>query len=589
VTRREVLALISAAGVRALAADQNKASDPILLAMQDELERSRSLQITNLDKPYFIEYVVNVNRGFSVTASLGAIVNVSPTRFRIPNVRVRVGDPKFDNANYAYSDFYAGSRYDPDQLPLDDDYAVFRRTLWLATDRAYKTAVEAIGRKRAAIKSQNVGEMLPDFWNAEPVQMIQPISAAPPDQQHWVKRIREWSEIFADYPDIIGSTVQFSSGVGARYLVNTEGTRVRVAESLTTLQVRARAYATDGTQVRDAISIEAEDVSGLPKDDEIARAIKGVAENVRALAGAKAGESYSGPILFEGVAGPQIIAEVLARELWAPRRPLGDPGSRPVPFRASDLERRVGSRILPESFDIVDDPTRTKWEGIRLIGDYPIDEEGVVPKPLPVVDKGVLKNLLLTRQPIAGFNASNGRARLPGSFGTKTAGYSNLLISASEAVSGSDLRKKLLELCKARNLAYGMIVRKMDYPTSASLDEIRRIVANFQQSGGAGRPVSLPILAYRIYPDGREELVRGLQFRGFDVRSLRDIAGASKERHHFHLLNNLAPFALMGAGGFVAPSSVVGPSLLFNDVELETTREDQQKLPLVPPPSLSNA
>jgi hypothetical protein len=212
-----------------------------------------------------------------------------------------------------------------------------------------------------------------------------------------------------------------------------------------------------------------------------------------------------------------------------------------------------------------------------------VDLEGVVPEPLVLVEKGLLKNYLLTRQPVRGFEGSNGRARMPGSFGAKSAGISNLFVRAAQTASAVELRRRLLELCQARNKPYGLIVRKMDFPSSASFDEVRRVLAGMQ-SGGAGRPTSLPVLVYRLYPDGREELVRGLRFRGLGARSLRDILAASDESHLFEFLDNPAPFALMGAGGYVSESAVIAPSVLIDDVELQKIDDEQPRLPLVPPP-----
>ena len=72
-----------------------------------------------------------------------------------------------------------------------------------------------------------------------------------------------------------------------------------------------------------------------------------------------------------------------------------------------------------------------------------------------------------------------------------------------------------------------------------------------QDGASAARPVSLPLLAYRVYPDGREELVRGLRFKDLTVRSLRDIVAAGGEPAVFDYLENGAPFAADGSG---APS-----------------------------------
>src|SRR5919197_1585495 len=113
------------------------------------------------------------------------------------------------------------------------------------------------------------------------------------------------------------------------------------------------------------------------------------------------------------MAGAPNLGEGFGRNLSLPRRPAGDGGGRGGGFQNSELEGRVGARVLPESFDVVDDPTQKEWRGRPLFGSYEVDREGVIPKPLRLVEKGVLKGFLLTRQPVRGFAGSNGRARLP--------------------------------------------------------------------------------------------------------------------------------------------------------------------------------
>ena len=502
---------------------------------------------------------------------------------RIPAVRVRVGDYTFDNTNSVFTDYYSGSRYDSEQMVIDDDYANLRRDLWLATDRAYKTASEAIGRKQAALKNMTQVEQLPDYWKAPPVEVMLPAARFEVDRKKWTNRVRSLSALFLEYPEVLASAVTFGENNSQRYMVNSEGSRIRVPEPLSTLEIRGQGYSQDGAAVRDAISFLADTPDGLPSESELKQAATQVAANIRSLLSAPLGEPYTGPVLFDGVAAPQLIAELLGSELGVTRRPLSEPG-RPVPFRASELEGRVGSRILPEFIDVVDDPTRKEYDGKRVYGDFPVDEEGVVPPPLHLVEKGKLTTLLLTRQPVKGFGASNGRARLPGPYGAHTPVFSNLIVTASESVPGAELKKKLIAMATARQKPYGILIRKMDYPSSASLDEIRRIAVHAQQAGGSSRPLTLPLLAYRVYPDGREELVRGLEFRGVTIRSLRDISAVSSHSNVFQFLNNLAPFALMGAGGYVAPSSVVSPSLLFEELELTRPQDDLPNAPVVPAP-----
>ena len=561
---------------------QAPATDSTFRAMHDELERSRKLTVPNLEPPYFIEYLIDDEESFAVTASLGGVVARRHERFRSPEVRVRVGDYKFDNTNYSGSGFSFGSRYNLERFPLDDAYPVLRRYLWLQTDSVYKSAVEAISRKRAALRNVTAGEQIADFAHAAPAHYLQTLPRLAIDEEAWTNRVRALSAVFAQYPEVRNSSVVLESGDGGFYLVNSEGAEVRAPESATYLRAQATAQAPDGMTVRDAVAFHSLDAAHMPTEAELNRGVTALAENVVALAHAPKGEDYSGPVLFAGVAGAQIFAEVLGRNLALTRRPAADQG-RGGAVSPSELEGRVGARILPDSFDVVDDPTQKEWRGRPLFGSYDVDREGVMAAPLRLIEKGLLKGFLLTRQPVRGFEGSNGRARMPGSYGASAAGFSNLFIGSSETTPAAELEKTLIELCRTRDKPYGIIVRKMDFPSSASLDEVRRLLSGAQ---GSTRPVSIPILIYKVYPDGREELVRGLRFRGLNVRSLKDILAAGDDSTAFEFMNSPAPFALIGASSFTAETCVVAPSILIDDLELHPAEEELPMLPVTPAPEL---
>ncbi len=561
--------------------------DVILRAMKDELERSRQLRIVSLDAPYFFEYRVEDASVYSVAATMGALIGSNQSAVRIPVVKVRVGDYAFDNTNHIYSDFYAGTRYDPTQLPLENDYLALRQVLWLATDRSYKTAADAIARKRASMKNMNLPEQLPDFSKAEPVQAILPIRRVPINEAQWKDRVVKLSGVFTGYPKVFSSVVDLQTSESTDYLVNSEGTTLRFPEDLTFIRIRAYGLAADGASVRDAEVIQAFEVTGMPADTELRRQAIELANNVTALTQAPAGEAYTGPVLFESRAAAQLFGQLLGDNLKIARKPIAEPG-RPAPYLPSELENRIGSRVLPDWMDVVDDPTQTEFHGHTLFGTYLYDMEGVAPKPLTLIEKGVLKTFALTRSPVVkGFENSNGRSRMPGAFGHNGPGFGNLFVRASQTTPAPELKKKLIELCRQRNKPYAILIRKMDYPSSGSIDELRRMSASVAQSGGGTRPVIMPLLIYRVYPDGREELVRGLRFRGLSTRSLKDITAASDENYVFDFMDSPVPFALMGAGNFVTNASVIAPAILFDELELEPVQEDLPKPPIVPPPPLS--
>jgi hypothetical protein len=557
--------------------------DAELRAMRDEMTRAREMTLNELGAPYFIQYLIDESSNFAVSASLGGVLSQRLETVREPEVRVRVGDYAFDNTNYTGAGFNFGARYDLGRFPVENRYDVLRRYLWLQTDSAYKSAVEALSRKRAALRNITQSEKLNDFAKSEPVKRLTPLPKLTIDTAHWIERTRAVSAVFAKYPEVKNSSVELESSAGGFTLVNSEGTEVREPEAVSFMRIRAVAQATDGMTLRDEVTFHATDPMRLPGELETDRAVKTLAENVVALSKAPRGEDYSGPVLFEGRAGAQIMAEVLGRNLALTRRVVSE-GGRGGATQPSELEGRIGARVLPEFFEVVDDPTQTEWRGRPLFGHYNVDREGVVAGPLKLVEKGVLKGYLLTRQPVRGYEGSNGRARMPGSFGAANASISNLFVKSSETVPVAELKKKLLELCAARGKPYGIIVRKMDYPSSASFDEVRRLL----QGAQGGRPVSLPLLAYKVFPDGHEELVRGLRFRGMNVRSLKDILAAGDDSAVFEFMDNALPFALIGGSGFTAEAAVIAPSLLIDDLELHPLEDELPKLPVVPAPDLTS-
>ena len=123
----------------------------------------------------------------------------------------------------------------------------------------------------------------------------------------------------------------------------------------------------------------------------------------------------------------------------------------------------------------------------------------------------------------------------------------------------------------------------MDFPSSGSPGELRGLLGGQQGS----RPVSMPILVYKLFADGHEELVRGMRFRGFNVRSLKDILATGNDSNLFEYMENGAPFAIIGGGGFTTEACVVAPSILIDDLELHPIDEELPKLPIVPAPEIT--
>jgi predicted Zn-dependent protease len=365
-------------------------------------------------------------------------------------------------------------------------------------------------------------------------------------------------------------------------MLTSEGTMIRYEDGIGWVIGKAEAQASDGMVVHDAVSIQSLGMDSLPSDADMLKSFTEVADNVRALAKAPAAEAYTGPVLFEPRAAAQLLAQLLGDNLRIPRRPLTNPGQSTNTL-PSELESRLNARVLPDFFDVDDDATQRTLNGKPLVGFYEFDLEGVRPKPVSIVEKGILKNFLTTRTPVNGFLTSNGHARLPGNYGAKTATIGSLFVKARENSPLASLKQQLITMIGQSNKPFGILVRKLDFPYSGSTGELQALI---QANTQGGRPVSPPLLVYRVYPDGREELVRGLRFRGVSTRTLRDVMAASQETAVFEYVNTTTLMALLGSGGYLAPTSVVAPGLLFEEVEFDVPREQLPKPPTVPPPAI---
>jgi hypothetical protein len=556
-------------------------NDPLLRAMQAEVRRTRLLVSYGV-APFFVQIGVDQSESVTLHSSLGASFAPRRSFIRVQRPVVRVGAPDFDNTGYLGSDSYSGTRFDSDLIPLDNDLLSLRAALWLGIDRAYKTAVEALGKKQAAYNYFAVRDRLPDFESAPKLVLVHELRTPPFDEAAWNERLRAMSAAFRGRPAVLSADAELTWGCGAIYYCNSDASVVRVPDRLAMLQLRAAAALQKGGEIYHGVQFTALLPSALPADAELRRAASETASQLEALAQAPLGEAYTGPVLFEAPAAAQLFAEVFGQELALLRKPVAEQG-RNVPVPESGLENKIGSRVLPLWMSLRDDATRAEWNGRPLAGFYEVDLEGVAPAPVTLVENGLLKSYLTTRQPVKGGGSSNGHARLPGPFGTHTARPGNLFVEARQTAPAAQLKQRLLEMVKQQGKPYALLVRRMDFPSLATGSAAREMLRREMRSGGQRR-FSAPLLLYRLYADGREELVRGLVFRNLSVKDFRDILAAGDSPAVFDYVDNGAPMALAGAGNFIVGCSAVAPAVLFEELELEPHSDETARPPLVPPP-----
>ena len=256
---------------------------------------------------------------------------------------MRVGTANFDNTNHIYSEAYGGNRYDPGRLPMDNDYLAFRQVLWLATDRAYKTAEDAIARKRSSLKNMSLTEALPDFSKAPGC----PLDSADRAQAFCHRRpgrveVVRLSALFDAYPKIFRSGVEMHSSQSTNYVCHFGRHGAADARRSGLYSRAGHGLAPDGTRGPGRAvfpSLRCRTVF-LPKS-VLTREIKAVAEHVTALSQAPVGEAYDGPVLFEARAAAQLFGQLLGDNLKMTRKPVAIPGRPPLLAERTGEQARV--------------------------------------------------------------------------------------------------------------------------------------------------------------------------------------------------------------------------------------------------------
>ena len=552
----------------------------LMQALEDELTRSMQLQMKDLGKPYFVQYTVDDVVTYRLIAKLGAIVVSTSSRSRPVGTQVRVGTYKLDNTNFSGGGGSGrgfgrrgrggGGRGGP-SLPLEADYKAIRQALWWATDGAYKAAVETFTQKKAYLAEVNLENRPDDFSKVPAVSHVDPSVKLVFDKKAWEAKLRKLSGRFCRLPRVQDSNVRLVVTAGNGYLVNSEGTRLRTGNTRVQLSIGATVQGKDGMRVTDSLSYSALTPANLPPVDRILDDIDTLASKLTAAVDAPYLTSYTGPVLLEGEVAAGLFRSMLARGLAGTTEPVGTRRSR---FRSRDnLEKKLGQRILPRSFRVYDDPAVESVAEIPLFGHYEFDDEGVKARRVDLVEKGRLKNMLLSRVPTRSLTGSTGHGRRMRGGGRTRAAIGSLFIESDDGKTPEELKAALIEVAREDGLDFGIRVASIrSAASSPGGRNMRSMLRNMRRSGGAGeQTLGDPVFIYKVYvKDGREEMVRGCEFAPVKLRDLRDIIAAGKVPT---VDNNMG-------------SSIVAPAVIFEELELMKIEQELPRRPVLENPLL---
>jgi TldD protein len=593
----------------AAGAQAQQDNDHTLQAMRDEMARSKArleLKIPNIEqpvRPYYLEYRLLDLDVREVAAEFGALLSSTHTRNRVMNVQARVGSYKQDSSNFVSED---GARLfigPTGTVGIDRDYDSLREDLWIATDQAFKEAVDTYSKKKGYLSNLARQSEIDDFSKADPVRLIEPLETPDWTSRNWEQEARDASAAMRAFSEVRESRVTYYLVYATEYLLTSEGTEIRQNRRFAAIEAGMAAVADDGVPLNHYYATYALRPADLPGVDTVRKGLNVACTELMALRAAPPAQDYTGPVLFEARAAASLLVQVLGPAVNGARPPIS---FSPVMEQMlsglggkSDWLGRLGARVLPPSVTLLDDPGAKGSNGASLMGGFSVDDEGVRAQKVTLVENGILKGELMSRRPGPDFDQSNGHGRAAFLNDAKPT-MSNLIFNSTEHLSPADLKKKFLDSCRAERRSereqYCLVVREMDNPALSLLhqEDFSELLASL--AGGAGTGDRLPLVVYRVYPEtGREEMIRGSRIIGLNTRALRNIAGIGNDSFVYNYMQSqINGFAGTALGAFGSaqsglPASVVAPSLLFEDLEVRGARGEAKRLPLLPPPPMTPA
>lgn len=587
-----------AKAVAAVPAVPAQDTDQTLRALHDELARSQTrLTIAGAEKPFHIQYQLLDIDARTITTSFGALLASNKTRSRFMLATIRVGDYHLDSSNFVSDEGFRGFLGSAGQVGIDRDYNSLRQDLWLSTDQAYKEALTQMSVKRAFLRSLTKPPEIDDFSKTPPVVQVEPRIEPDWTARNWEDEARAASKAVRGNPELKDSRVTYYLIYTTYYLLTSEGTEIRVSRSFAAIEGGMDALADDGMEVQNYYAKYVARPADLPPAAEAAKSLQDAANELVALRASPLVPDYTGPMLFDAPAAGSLLAQVLPPSLSGARGPLSmlprfDEMMQGLGGR-SEWTGRVGTRVLPAGVSLVDDPSLGAYQGKPVIGGYDVDDEGVRPQRVSIVENGILKDLLMSRRPGPETYASNGHAR-SALLSDTHALPSNLILESNAGLSPADLKKKFISMCKDDGHEWCIEVRRMDNPAISSVrqEDFNSTIGGL--AGGISSGERLPLLLYRVYvSDGREELVRGGLLSGLTLRSIRNLGGVGNDSAVFDYLENPTEgFAGTALGAFGSaqagiPTSIVAPSLLLEEGEVRGFHGEPRRLPLVTEPPLN--
>jgi len=533
-------------------------AEPLLITtMTEEMKRFQRASQNQELPPYYVSYEITETDELAISSSFGSILTQEHQKQANLDIDLRVGDYRFDNTHPLRNNSFFGNFRQSFTSLVPSDYSPtsLRNRIWNLTEQAYRKVTKDYLAAKANDTIQAAAEdSSADFSKSTKVIEFEAIDKDQFDMKLWVKRIKKITAPFKLQTKIYRADAKLNTRNEVRWFVNSEGTKIQHFQKSYYLSLMVVSRAEDGMEIPRHKTFYTSDLSNFPSDEELLVVVKNMLKEVNELREAPILKAYTGPAIFSGQASGVLFHEVLGHRVEAQRMK-----------NASDnktFKHKLNKKILNEDISIISDPTLSSFKKIELNGHYRYDNQGVKAQPVDIVKDGVLKNFLLSRTLVDGFSRSNGHGRK--SVGNNaSARQSNLIIKTSHPQTDQQLKQKLIAQIKLQKLDYGLY-----------FDDV---VGGFTYTswGRANSFNVIPIRVYKIFPDGREELHRGVDIIGTPLATLEEIKAVGD---HYSIFRGYC-----GAESGLVPASLASPPIYLSKIEIQRKAKSFDRPPILEP------
>jgi TldD protein len=518
--------------------------------LRRDLKRTLKLHMPGFPKVYYSAFLLRDIEWFNTWAGSGSVHRRRSDHTRNVYCDIRVGSYRYDqvmDGGLLDNDIETES-YGHISVPIDQrNYDGLRTVLWRLADAKYREAIADYQKRRSnGISTVDQNRAYSSFTKLKRHRYVTFARPEYVDEEYWVKFCKNASRWIAELPATTSGSVEFDATQMTKILVNSEGSVIVQHSHVFSLIASLRKMTKDGSQIEQELVFNCASQDELPSMQRFKELVTEKYRQLREVSRAKRIHSFSGPVLLCPEPAGLLLHEAIGHRLE---------GSRFLStIEGQTFKEQVGKKVLNVNLTIRDNPLVRTFQGVRCIGSYRYDDEGTPGKNSLLIDDGVVRDFLNTRAAITKKNfVPNGHARTH-KHQRPISRMAVTIIEGEHGLSHNELKARLIEEIKAQNKPFGMII----YETSGG--ETETTAYNFQAFSGEISYAKL------VYPNGKEVVVRGVDFVGTPMQALNNVIATGNEL----VVNN----GYCGAESGFLPITTISPAVLLSNLELQSKSEE---------------